>query len=514
MGRSLALPSLATMLLAGCSLIFNPSNLDPPPIDSPPPPDAAPPVDADPSMLALTGVQPTVILEGQGEGGSRRAIVVVAGRNIADDATLTVTGGDLTPGVVTRASDHAWIAIELTAPVDGTVDSGDVPLTITVAQADGRGGTLTRTIPDEDLTEGLVLRHLPELVPSAATLARAAVAPLYSRIALPDAAPPASITLTGTDRMELRAVASVVLPALIADGASGSGTTGGGARLGGCAGGAAGAPGGCAAGGGGAGTGNTAAGGGGGGGGFGTDGTSGAGNLAGGAGTGTGDALLIIYPGTGAASNRPSGGGGGGAPALLGNGGGGGGGGGAIEITAGGDVTIGTVSIRGGVGASSGGGSGVVAGGGGGAGGSLMVRSGGTLTTGMIEAKGGAGGTANSNGGAGGDGRVRWDAPGGQAPASDVAPHRGPSFATSTPLVVRAAEANVMLTGEPNAPFSFYTVHDGIDQDGASHTFGAAGTFTITPQLSPGLNQVCVLLAGGVRRSHEADKCIEVAFLP
>ncbi|MDB4962473.1 MAG: hypothetical protein JWP01_2472 [Myxococcales bacterium] len=510
MRHGLALLFLAPTL-GGCSLLYNPSNIPNPDPDAGEP-DAEVIVDADPSMLALTSVDPTVILEGQGDGGSRRAIVVVAGDHISETATITVTGGNVTAGTVTHALNHKSIAIELTAPVDTALAIGDVPLTITVQQSDGAGGMITRTIPDATVTSGLVLRNLPELTLTSTMLMRPAQTLTYSRIGLAAMNPPALIALSGSDRMELRAVSSITLPSLSAVGGAASGATGGPGVLGSCAGGAQGSVGGCSSqGGGGAGTGSTTAGGGGGGGGFGSMGTGGGGPMAGGAGSEIGDDFLVIYPGSGAASNRASGGGGGGAPSLLGSASGGGGGGGAIEITAGGNVVVGTINVQGGAGAASG-----SAGGGGGAGGSVLIRAGGTLMTTMILAKGGVGGALSSasDGGAGGDGRVRWDSPVSTAPGSDVATHRGLSFAPATPLVVSTTNARITVLGEPNAGFSFYTSQAGVDVDGATHTIGSNGSFEINVVLKGGLNKVCVTLAGGVRRSNEAETCIDVAFLP
>ncbi|NVB77628.1 MAG: hypothetical protein HOV81_04470, partial [Kofleriaceae bacterium] len=66
----------ALFLVGGCSLIYNPSNIDKPPVDARGPDvgiDAAPIYDANPGLLAVEDVAPKTLFEGQGEGGSRTA---------------------------------------------------------------------------------------------------------------------------------------------------------------------------------------------------------------------------------------------------------------------------------------------------------------------------------------------------------------------------------------------------------------------------------------------------------
>src|SRR5258705_560618 len=82
--------ALASSGLAGCSLIYNPNNLPGVPseagisIDAPPdaPPDAEIVLDADPTMLVLNTIAPSSIDEGQGDGGSRPALIVIGGHPI------------------------------------------------------------------------------------------------------------------------------------------------------------------------------------------------------------------------------------------------------------------------------------------------------------------------------------------------------------------------------------------------------------------------------------------------
>ena len=69
---------VAPLLLAGCSLIYNPNNLpDPRVID-------AAVVDANPCALVIDDVAPKIIDEGQGAGGSVPALVVLHGNNIVN----------------------------------------------------------------------------------------------------------------------------------------------------------------------------------------------------------------------------------------------------------------------------------------------------------------------------------------------------------------------------------------------------------------------------------------------
>jgi hypothetical protein len=145
-----------------------------------------------------------------------------------------------------------------------------------------------------------------------------------------------------------------------------------------------------------------------------------------------------------------------------------------------------------------------------------MIRSGANLTAGLITANGGSGGDVNStsDGGAGADGRVRWDAPTGAPPPANVATHRGQSFAESTPLVARMPDVTFSVMGKPAASFTFYTVHGGSEHTGGTETFDGGGAAQFTALLRQGHNKVCVTLSGGTRGSNEADKCIDVAFLP
>jgi hypothetical protein len=258
--------------------------------------------------------------------------------------------------------------------------------------------------------------------------------------------------------------------------------------------------------------------GGGGGGGFATDGKPGTGNGAGAAGLRTGDELIVTYEGIGnRTQNRAGGGGGGGQPTVGGPGGGGGAGGGSIELTAGGDVSVDAITVDGGAGGKS-----ATTGGGGGAGGLVMVRAGGTLAiSGEVSARGGVHGDGSSNvslGGLGGDGapgRVRWDAALGTMPQVPVGTrHRGPAFTLTTPIF-RTPYAMISLNGTSNDRFNVYSIHAGMTHAGPQNvSINPDGTATFLETLQQGFTQLCITLEGGQQGTSEADKCVDVAFLP
>ncbi|HEY0990272.1 MAG TPA: hypothetical protein VGD80_24640, partial [Kofleriaceae bacterium] len=153
--------AIAATALAGCSLIYNPSNLPGAPneagIDAPPdaPPDAEIILDADPSKLELLEIAPSAIDEGQGDGGSRPALLVIGGHQIIDSSTtveITAASGtaQLTLGTPVIAKNGNWIAITVTAHVDPTLGAGATrALTVTVTQTlppEAGGGTKTASL--------------------------------------------------------------------------------------------------------------------------------------------------------------------------------------------------------------------------------------------------------------------------------------------------------------------------------------------------------------------------------
>lgn len=518
---------ITSLACAGCSLIYNPGNL---PIAS----DAQ--IDAeiiDPAMLVIDDITPSTIFEGQGELGSPPALVVIHGSNIIDRNTVVqitpVSGtAQLSFGTPTIASNGHWIAVPVTAKVDAALMAGSsVALDVKVTQElppELGGGTPMATLHDRLALIGLkelASGSQPEFTGNELDITK--LQPLYSKVELS-----ADATFVGSARAILHSVSSISSTAtLIASGAGGaSGNNGGGggrAAAGGCDGGDSGSKGGCGSsigGNGGSADGNLGTSGGGGGGGFATDGMTGTGSIAGTGGSGTGDELIVTYDGFGGSSpNRAGGGGGGGGNATLnGKGGGGGAGAGSIELTAGGNLSVASLTADGGTG---GAGNTVVAntaaGGGGGAGGLVVLRAGGALaTSGAVSVKGGAGGAGaggNGDGGPGSHGRVRWDAPTGAAPTvPNGTLHRGPSFKLDT-QVFRTASPAITVLGTTNDRFDVYWSHAGMTYAGSSYSIGATSA-TVTPMLRQGFNRLCITLAGGKQGAPEADKCVDVAFLP
>ncbi|HEX3765328.1 MAG TPA: hypothetical protein VHW23_41815 [Kofleriaceae bacterium] len=491
-------PALIAPAIAGCSLIYNPNNLpDPRSID-------ARVVDTNPCALVVDSVAPTVIDEGQGDHGSAPALLVVHGNNIVNKSLqveLRPPAGTtvmLQPVTDALASpDTTYLAFTVTAIVDGNL-TASVPLDIVVTQDAAAMGSSNCT-PQATLTGQLTLRGhkevaaLSDLDPNPQTL--------YSQVTLP------SFTPSGSTGLEIHAVSSITVGTITASG-SNTGAAGAGGFDGGSGGGNG--PGGGGAGGSVSGLG-LGGGGGGGGAGYAADGKrggAGSGGLnAGTAGTSglqAGDDELL---GT---TNRASSGGGGGAGGLtaIGAGGVGGGGGGTVRLFAGGDLHVDAVMAQGGNGGTpkSGGG-----GGGGGAGGTVLLRTAsGTLTAPTVHV---AGGTGNGNGGAGSPGRVRWDAPGDTPPGSpDVTPVRGPSFVVSKRIFTTASPP-IDMRGQGSRAFTLRVIDtDGVAHD-AGQSFENTGTLTFAPKLSPGRNQLCMVLDGGPQTTV-ADQCIDVAYLP
>lgn len=147
--RSTALPIL--LLVGGCSILYNPNNITAPPADAAIDViDAAP--DADPAALTLVSVEPDSVVEGQGDDGSRMAMLVVHGTNITSDAKISIApmDGSATPMVSSMpgqeaiSADHSLIAVPVTALVNTTCDADGIDLVVTVTQ---NGGAVTKTIP-------------------------------------------------------------------------------------------------------------------------------------------------------------------------------------------------------------------------------------------------------------------------------------------------------------------------------------------------------------------------------
>jgi len=354
----------------------------------------------------------------------------------------------------------------------------------------------------------LTLHGLPELMSAQPLVMTTPLPAAYSMVQA------ANVKFTGPAPAVVNAVSSISLGTVVADGVlttPGPGANPGGASAGLCpvsgGGGGIGASTGVAmllaTGGGGGGAGGTAMGG------TGTAGKTGLGAAGGAGGTGgikVGSDQIASFEQNAACAGGL--GGNGGTLVLTGTPGAGGSGGGTVALIAGGNLQATSISAKGGGGTpgASGG-----AGGGGGAGGNLLVRTdNGTLTIPTIDVSAGPGGTPN--GAAGSIGRVRWDAPEGNAPSATA--HRGLAFGKLATRVFTTASPSLTVVGASGDGFSVRV----IDQDGHSfdggHTSINNGLAAISPALHPGYNQVCITLDTGVQGHVEADKCIDVAFLP
>lgn len=506
--------------LSGCSLIYNPNNLDEAQIDAaidaPIRIDAMPDAeirDADPSMLILSGVEPTELLEGEGDGGSPKGIVFVQGMHMVPDATISVFPTDpalvddltITVGATRVGFDGNSAAALISVAVTEQFDDPMMPIALTVRVSQMANGVLV--FADTDWT----LKPLPQLTDDdvAGTIAQADIADLYSRIAITE-----PIDFVGPTAIRLAAVADISMTGLLRANAPRANVPANNTTVafelpgaGGCAGGAVAQPGQCQ-GAGLAGSNGT----GGGGGGYGTPGLNG-GNNANSGGAQHGDAQITAF---GIVDGNVSAGGGGGsiAPGLGGQGGAGGGGGGTVEITAGGNLTVGSVLATGAPGqnASDGIGS-TVGGGGGGSGGALLLRSGGTLATAILDVSGGvAGGSPDNQGGNGGAGRVRYDAPigVGMTKAGNPAALRGPQLASGdSTRIIDVQRPTLTVNGQDGLGISYVTVRGTTTSDILGTKTLTAGTTTIDPDLfTIGYAQVCVIVDGAAAGSLPGRNCL------
>jgi hypothetical protein len=517
--------AIASTALAGCSLIYNPNNLPGPPgeagVDAPPdaPPDAEIILDADPTKLELVEIAPLAIDEGQGDGGSRPALVVIGGHQIVDsNTTVSITADSgtamLTLGAPVIARNGNWIAIAVTAHVDPALAAGQTrALTVTVTQSLPGGGTAMASLAGKLTLNGYDELDALAKLPMTGGSINSPMLATYSKVDLTGLAVP---RFGGNGRAIVRSVSDIKLPNLDLQGTGGgTGATDG--EAGGCGGGGPAASSPCVTIGGSGGRSEALLGvGAGGGGGFAQDGGQGAGGGGGRGGARTGDELIVTYPGFGGQSENRPGGGGGGGPALLSlvPGGGGASSAGSLELTAGGDLSVGTITANGGNGRDGMLGSG---GGGGGAGGLVMLRAGGAFTSGAVNVQGGSGGTGGATGGKGSDGRVRWDAQSGSAPTVTsggmATVHRGPSFVLTDP-VFRITDPTIAVIGTAGDRFDVSVENHGMVVTGQQTTLPTSGTAMVPLPVQQGLNRVCILLFGGRPMTSEAEKCIDVAFLP
>jgi hypothetical protein len=487
------LGGLGAIALAGCSLLYNPSNITPPLKDAPAP-DVGPGdgpemlVDADPTHPTIATVDPSAVAEGTGDDpGSREALLVITGTNFVPGATVTVAAKNGTDdakivvdtaNVVVSADNH-FIAVPLVAHVGATSNAQPcatatpvaMPLTITVMQ---NGASVSF-----DWT----LACLPKLTGTNASLPTTAPN-VFSSVALTGTLSAADTT----NPLIVRATSTISIGGNIAASATNA-TQGPGGQAG---------PG--------AGLSGTGPGFGGGGsttsgaGGAGFAGKGGDGGGATNGGMSTGEPLVSSYT-----TNLGSSGGGG-------DGAAGGAGGGTIELTAGGKLSVHGIAANGGNGG------GGVTSGGGGAGGVILLR--GTTVTlgGALTVTGGSPGSfVTANGGAGASGRIRVDA---QATSGTVpaGAHIGIAFDANQPYVTRATMVPLALHGTQNDVFDLYNLdaHDSVRNEVDNVSLANAGATVMAP-VHWGFNRVCLVphvVPKASVAALEGRTCLDVAFLP
>jgi hypothetical protein len=489
MRQHLAKLLFSSTLLSGCSLIYDTSELpriDAPPPDQPidaPPPDM--PFDANVTMFSLTGAAPSVLVEGQGDGGSRKAVLVLTGESFAMSASPMVSlsavpsADDAAPpppafnatvhnDQIVVSGDGTLLAVPVTLAVDETA-TDTLPLVITLVQT-GPDGPITRVLSD-----AVSLRRLPELNDGDPLLASGfpGAERVFSKVSL-TAGTIKGVTPASAEPVLIRSTSSITVAgaATINVNAPNVNSSGTDRKLPGPAGGSGGVGGGALGGNGGPGTGPTMSG----------EGANGG---------FIGDTPLKSM--TSLSNNRSSGGGGG--SGALG-GGDGGGGGGSIKLLADGDLTIPGATARGAAG---------VNGGGSGSGGFVLLRAGGALSVaGAVNVSGGTTAAA---------GRARFDA-GGTASYGGGVAYRGPAF-VAAPAIVTSARPTLQVIGEASASIGYYLEGGGLPPTAIlTAVLGAGPTgLTLGADLQPGLNQVC-LLVDGAERTSDTKNCIDLAYVP
>lgn len=500
MGQHLVLLSVA-VTLGGCSLIYNPSNL--PPLDkdggADAPVDVEVILDADPTMLELTSVAPAVIYEGDGVDGSRPAVIVIHGKQLAMGATVSVTEHGTGAPVGSVTIDNAKAAVsangfDLAVPVTVGIDANTaaIALDVTVTQ-DTAVGMVSRTLPANPADPSLLTLQGLEQLESGSPVLTGGVHE-YARVAV------AGLSVAPGDpaALQIHSHSSVTITGTLAANASGkqqgaggsAGPSGAGALQ-------TGDPG------------NGPAGGkpSGGGGGYGTPGEMGSSGAGGGT---AGDPAIKAFA-TNVSSSGAAGNGG-----ATGAGGAGGGGGGTIFVVADGMATLGVVQATGGDGGNP---TAIGSGspGGGGSGGTVLVRAGNTLAVAEVEVTGGVGKTGGTVG-HGGLGRVRFDAPNVDITTDlhGATVYRGPMFAADTVLITRNDHVPLTVTGQNAQSFRYYFTGESGSLRGPYTVSILAGQnmFPLDAPLFRGLNKVCLLVAdSALDAPAEAQHCISIAYL-
>lgn len=480
--------------------------------------DAAPRSDADPSVPVVQEFQPRSLFEGEGcvpdgSGGCDAAHgvpIVFVGNHFASDATLVITIDDVdTTAPLTVSGDGTMAAAVIRAPVFSDLRQSEMrQLVLNVTQGDKSAGAVLQIHGLDELDDMLI--DDPASVDTALDLQL-----LYSRIDLDK-----PLQFIGHRNVRLAATSEVVVSSDLVASATGSSSGPGGCNppvV--CAG--AGEPG--------------SAGGGGGGGGhaeLGAAGTAVGAAFAGAGGVAVGDPTLTPMAGFAAESVHGAFGGAGGSVGTGESvipGGAGGGGGGVVEITSFGSLTLGSglsIVADGGDGAP-GAGTPCVdgqhsGGGGGGSGGAILLRAHRVLVDegvgDALSVAGGAGGVLQagcSNGGGGAVGRIRIDSPvDGPLPAitGTVVPFRGPIIDPATPVIASTTSLALDILGGDGVTYFIELV--GSEQPQQEVTVSANQRVTATLELEPGLNQICVKVAGEVSTAQpEGLNCRSIAVI-
>ncbi|HEY4180300.1 MAG TPA: hypothetical protein VGM90_25835 [Kofleriaceae bacterium] len=517
-----ALACALPVITSGCSLIYNPNNIDKPDPDALQAIDAEIVVDANPAGLSIASVASPVIYEGQGVDGAARAVVVVVGDNMEPDAKIQIVDHTTQLAVASLtvadaetevAGNHKMIAVPVTVALDA--NDSDIQLDVWVTQnVDGSPLTVKLANGADGASPALILRGLPVVDGAAAveTIDTGAItggAPaVFEKVYAKFNAK--TLTVTGKNPLRIRSISSFALADKIDISATGLTMPGVGGNLGGGAGPTSGAaPNGAGPCGGPGGAAQTA----------GSVATAGAG---GGLGTaGTGGTCTVADPNLSSLVKNlgGGGGGGGGTPGFLtlgaAMGGAGGASGGTIQIDAGSTLTLTGGVTSNGV-AGTGGGNSNAQAGGAGSGGAILLRARGMLSAGTVVASGGVA-TAGS-------GRIRYDS---AVPAATIAPtpadaYRGPAI-ESLAEIIKTPLPTLKVYGAPGAPVKI-TI-DGFQNDGSSAhknvpiELGDDGTNSVNlgagQNLFRGVNTVCAVVDGvtAVPAPDEARDCVTVVYM-
>ncbi len=496
------------LLVGGCSLIYNPSNIEKPAGDArmidmgEVAVDVEIRADANPIDMTLTEAFPATLDEGVGTGGSRAGVVVLRGQQFVKDATsnLTVVLEPAVAGAAVLDSSEVsgngdYIALSVSVPVTSCDDTGTIAVKATVSQNDGAGGRVSKS-----LDPAFTITCLDQLTVAPTTTV--GLKALYSIINITG---PLTIAPGVGSALVLRSASSIAVGNINVNATAREPGPGGGR-------GALNdvstpepatgpAPGGFPA---------ALSSKGGGGAGYLMAGT--VNNGGGAAGGMVGDIWISNYT-----TNRSSGGGGGAYQALnLGTPGAGGGGGGTVELTAAGTLTVGTVTADGGTGGTGTGTAGTAGDGAGGAGGTVLLRSGAMFAGGAVSVAKGAPGGGTTSAGTSSDGRVRADLASGTFPTNA---QKGPMF-VAMPTRVTVQTPAITFTGSTSDSSATLRVFDKADNVVANMTYspvfggGSPASAQVMPVLKAGYNRVCVWVAGGADTVPASVNCQTIAYLP